>query len=366
MAMNRRHFLAGLGALSACGPKAPPTPPVPGVLSTPLADGFSHPAEWAPHAGCLMQFPPASRYCGVNQNCQSIQAAREEWAAVARAVAQFEPVALYAQAEDIATAQALCGQGVTVLDAQLDDGWSRDSGPMLLTHPDGRVRAACFQFNGWGGSYSYANDALIKWRMTEDLGLEVYNHDLILEGGAVILDGAGALVTTEQCLLHTGRNPQVSKEEQTEILKEMLGVSRVIWLPGGWSPDPITNGHVDGIAAFVAENTLVLNSISRSEDPDNYEMLEQAREILEGEGFEVIRLPATSLTAFHVNFYTANGGLIVPIQGRDSVDDTPLGILRDLHPGHQVVGVQANTLGQAGGGIHCITQQVPEGVDWPF
>lgn len=145
-----------------------------------------------------------------------------------------------------------------------------------------------------------------------------------------------------------------------------MGVDRVIWLPGGWRPDPITNGHLGGIAAFVAENTLVLNSIARGEAPDNYEMLELARETLEGEGFEVIRLPVTSLTAFDVNFYTANGGLIVPVQGRDSVDDIPLGKLRDLHPDHRVVGGQANTLGQAGGGIHCITQQVPQGVYWPF
>lgn len=355
-----------MGALAACGSRIPPQPPVPGVLSTPLADGFSHPAEWAAHAGCLMQFPPASRYCGVIQDCQSIQDARQEWAAVARAVSEFEPVVLYANPEDVALAQELCGASVTVLDAPLDDGWSRDSGPMLLTHQDGRVRASCFQFNGWGGSYSYAQDALIKWRMAEDLGVQVYNHELILEGGAVIMDGTGALVTTEQCLLHKGRNPQVSKEEQSQILKEQLGVDRVIWLPGGWTPDPITNGHVDGIAAFVAENTLVLNSIARSEDPDNYQMLEQAREILEGEGFEVIRLPATSFTAFHINFYTANGGLIVPIQGQAALDDVPLGILRELHPEHEVVGVVANTLGQAGGGIHCITQQVPQGVDWPF
>jgi agmatine deiminase len=313
-----------------------------------------------------MQFPPASRYCGLNPSCQTIETAREEWSAVARAVAEFEKVVVYANPNDVELAQSMCGSSVSVVPGAVDDGWSRDSGPMLLTHADARVRAACFQFNGWGGSYSYENDALIKWQMTEDLGLQVYNHDMVLEGGSVIMDGTGALVTTQQCLLHDGRNPELSQDAQSQILKEQLGVDRVIWLPGGWSPDPITNGHVDGIAAFVAENTLVLNSVSQSGDPDNYQMLEQAREILEGEGFEVIRLPATSFTAFHINFYTANGGLIVPIQGRAQVDDTPLGILRELHPNHQVVGVVANTLGEAGGGVHCITQQVPDGVCWPF
>jgi len=314
-----------------------------------------------------MQFPPPDHYCtGGSTDCSLIERAREEWAAVALAIAEFEPVQIYAEADDLAQVQKFCGSALTVLEAPMDDGWSRDSGPILLKDKAGLVRAACFEFNGWGESYSFAEDAEIKWRMAEDLGVQTYDHPMILEGGAVMVDGAGTLITTEECLLHDQRNPHLSKAEQTQILKDWFGVHTVIWLENGWVPDPITNGHVDGIAAFVSPGLVLLNSIGKGEDPVNYAILESARQILEDSGIEIIRLPATSWTAFHINFYVANGGLIVPIEGRSSVDDTPLGILREAFPDHTVVGVEANTLGESGGGIHCITQQVPAVLSWPF
>ena len=337
------------------------------AASTPAADGFSMPAETDLHAGCIMQFPPPEHYCnGGATDCRLIQRARAEWAATALAIAEHEPVAMYVAPDDMARAKKLVGGAVTLLEAELNDGWSRDSGPILLRNPAGQVRAACFQFNGWGESYSYDKDALIKWRMAEDLGVRTYDHPMVLEGGAVMVDGEGTLVTTQECLLHDTRNPHLSQAQQEQILKDWLGVTRVIWLDNGWVPDPITNGHVDGIAAFVAPGVVLLNSIAQAEDPTNYAILESARERFETAGIQVIRLPATSWTAYHINFYVANGAVIVPIEGRASVDDTPLGIIRDAFPGYRVVGVEGNALGESGGGIHCITQQVPEGVAWPF
>jgi agmatine deiminase len=331
------------------------------------ADAFAMPAEWAPHAGCIMQFPPPGHYCGPGTtDCTLIEKARAEWAAVASTIAEHEPVVMYATPDDAALARKQCSSAVTVVEAMMDDGWSRDTGPVLVKNSAGVVRARCFGFNGWGESYSHTLDALIKWEMAADLGIPTDDHPMILEGGAVIVDGAGTLITTEECLLHKSRNPHLSQGEQETILKEMFGVHTIIWLENGWVPDPLTNGHVDGIVAYVAPGKVVLNSIAQSEDPTNHAILESARERLEAAGIEVVRLPATSWTAFHINFYTANGAIIVPIEGRASVDDVPLGILADLHPDHVVVGVEANTLGQAGGGIHCITQQVPQGVIWPY
>ncbi len=293
-------------------PSTDPTEPTGTPLTTtPAEDAFRMPAEWEPHVGCLMQFPPPTNYCfGPNQNCNYIESARVEWAAVANAVAEFEPVLMYATPEDASLARSMVGSGVTVIAAPLSDGWSRDTGPLFLKNDAGLVRAACFDFNGWGFSTEYADDALIKWRMVSDLGVDFYDVDMVLEGGAVILDGQGTLITTEQCLLHPTRNPNMTKAEQEVLLKQVFGVHTVIWLDKGWVPDPLTNGHVDGICAFV--------------EP---------------------------------------GGLIVPIEG-SNYDDAPLQILRNAHPNHTVVGVPCNTLGRAGGGIHCITQQVPVGAPW--
>ncbi len=337
----------------------------PGTTDT--DDAFVLPAEWAPHAGCIMQFPPPGHYCGPGTtDCSLIQKARTEWAAVASAIAEHEPVVMYATPDDATLARKQCSSAVTVVEALMDDGWSRDTGPLLVKNSSGVIRARCFGFNGWGDSYSHEQDARIKWEMAEDLGIPTDDHPMILEGGAVIVDGAGTLITTEECLLHKTRNPHLSQKEQEQILKDMLGVHTIIWLENGWVPDDLTNGHVDGIVAYIAPGRVVLNSIAQAEDPTNYAILESARARLEAAGVEVVRLPATSWTAFHINFYTANGAIIVPIEGRASVDDVPLGILADLHPDHVVVGVEANTLGQAGGGIHCITQQVPAGVAWPY
>lgn len=367
---SRRHLLGGLGAsgLVGCAGRAVGRGADTGagaVGETPAARGFTLPAEWEAHAGCLMQFPPALNYCGSGTGCSYLDQARLDWSATAEAVSRFEPVAMYVTPEDRATAETLCGDFVTLVEAPLSDGWSRDTGPLVLCDGAGAMAAACFAFNGWGGSMAYADDALVKWEMAAALGLETFDHPMVLEGGAVIVDGAGTLITTEECLLHETRNPDLSREAQEQILRDYLGVEQIVWVENGWVPDPLTNGHIDGIAAFVAPGVVLLNTLSDSSDP-NSAILRAAREVIEAAGIEVIGLPATSWTAFHINFYQANGAVIVPIEGRASVDDTPLGIIADAHPGLEVVGVEAPTLGTAGGGIHCITQQVPEGVDWPW
>lgn len=358
---TRRRLLGGLGAagLVGCGRDGPAR-----ADSGRDAAGFSMPAEWSPHSGTIMQFPPATNYCA-GSTCAFLEQARAEWAEVARAIARFEPVLMYVDPADLAAAEALLAGVVTLVEAPLSDGWARDTAPLFLTREDGAVRAACFRFNGWGGSVEHALDAEVKWRMAADLGVETVDSPMVLEGGAVLLDGAGQLLTTEMCLLHETRNPELSKAEQEAILAEILGVEGFVWLNKGWEPDPLTNGHVDGVCAYVAPGLVLLNSLDDSSDP-NVANLAENKAILQAAGLEVVDLPATSWTAFHINFYVCNGAVIVGVEGKDSVDAVPLGIIADLHPGREVVAVEANTLGTAGGGVHCITQQVPEAVGWPF
>lgn len=370
--LTRRGLLSGLSAtgLVGCaggggGGQNGGASPGNGLGGTPAADGFWAPAESDPHAGCLMQFPAPTNYCtGGKTDCNFIEKARAEWVAVANAISEHEPVRMYVAAGDMAYAQAHMSGAITLVEAELDDGWSRDTGPIIVRNEAGLLRAACFEFNGWGFSTTYERDAAIKWQMTADLGLDTYDHPMVLEGGAVILDGAGTLITTEQCLLHDTRNPTMSRSEQEQVLQDYLGVHTIIWVEKGWNPDPLTNGHIDGLVAFVEPGLVFVNSMQDSSD-QNFQTLKDAKAVIEAAGIQVIDLPATSFTAFHINFYVANGAVIVPIEGRASVDDTPLGLIADAHPGMEIVGVETNTLGQAGGGIHCITQQVPEGVDWP-
>lgn len=366
---SRRRLLGGLGAgllAPACGRRGGGDTGAGRATASPAARGFSMPAEWAPHSGTLMQFPPATNYCSGSSTCAFLEAARAEWANVARAIARFEPVAMYVDPADRAAAEALLsGTSVTLVEAPLSDGWARDTAPLFLTDGAGAALAACFRFNGWGGSVEHALDAEVKWRMAADLGVETVDSDMILEGGAVLLDGAGSLVTTEMCLLHESRNPELSKAEQEQILRDMLAVETFVWLDKGWVPDPLTNGHVDGICALVAPGLALLNSLEGSGDP-NAANLAANKEILLAAGYEVVDLPATSWTAFHINFYVCNDAVIVGVEGKASVDDEPLGIIAELHPGREIVAVDANTLGTSGGGVHCITQQVPAEVGWPF
>lgn len=192
----------------------------------------------------------------------------------------------------------------------------------------------------------------------------MYQSNLVLEGGAVAFDGQGTVLTTEECLLHRNRNPGWNKADIEAELRAHLGVSKVIWLPRGLTPDPITDGHVDGIAAFAAPGKVLLHTIHDLNDP-NTRITQAAMDVLRnstdarGRRFEVIEMPLTSFDVVHMNFYICNGAVVVPVSGRRSEDDVPLAILREAFPRHKVTGVSGRMIGGGGGGVHCITQKVP-------
>lgn len=326
----------------------------------PAHDGFAMPAEWTPHERTLMQFLPPQNWHGYQ-----LRGARAEWAAVANAVADFEPVTMAVRPQDVAAAKKLLSSEIELVPFPLNDGWSRDSGPMILTNGAGERRVAGFTFNGWGEKFPpYGADALAKAHFATHLGLPMHPVDLVMEGGAVALDGDGTLITTEECLLNENRNPGLSKAEVEAILKDWLGVETVIWIPRGLTPDPITDGHIDGMAAFAAPGVVLLHISEDSGDPNQAITLE-AKEILEqsrnakGRRFEIIEIPLTSWDVVHMNFYICNGGIIVPVAGKASEDDLPLAIIREAFPRHEVVPITGRVIAQGGGGVHCITQQVP-------
>jgi len=365
--MDRRTFLAATAAWAVMGAPSAQTAGVDygktGVTlspGSPAKGGFSFPAEWTRHEKTLMQFPPPQNWYR-NQLGQ----ARRDWAAVANTVAEYEPVVMAVRRSDRKTAQKLLSGAIELIEMPLNDAWSRDSGPMIVTNKRGQRRVAGFTFNGWGAKFPpYRDDALAKARFAAHLGLEMTVSPLVSEGGALAMDGQGTLITTEECLMHKNRNPGWTRAQIESQLKAHLGVKKVIWLPNGLTPDPITDGHVDGMAAFAAPGIVLLHTTDERSDP-NFAITQGAKRILQqatdarGRRFEVIEIPLTSWDVVHMNFYICNGALVVPVAGKPDEDDEPLAILREAFPRHRVIGVTGKMLATGGGGVHCITQQVP-------
>jgi agmatine deiminase len=194
---------------------------------------------------------------------------------------------------------------------------------------------------------------------------------MVLEGGSITVDGEGTLITTEQCLLNPNRNPGWSRQQIEDTLRQALGVEVIIWLPFGLAEDSVTDGHVDGVCAFIRPGTVLLQTVADQSDP-NWERLEANRRVLQrsrdaaGRPIEVLEMPylghaevgGRRVRVPPVNFYIANGAVIAPTAGV-SADDAMLARIADAFPDHEVVPVPARVIGFGGGGVHCITQQVP-------
>ena len=330
--------------------------------STPAADGFYFPAEWEKHEYTIMAFPPPQNWKELEVPLKVVYG---QWADVANTIAEYEPVLMAVRPQEKRIAKRVLSEEIELFEVPLNDGWSRDTGPVFLVNDEGDRRVAGFTFNGWGAKFPpYKDDALLKARLCKHLDTAMYPIDVVLEGGAVAVDGEGTLITTEQCLLNKNRNSS-SKTEIEKLLNQSFGTEKVIWLGKGLEPDPITDGHVDGILAYAAPGVVLLHTTDERDDP-NFKICEDAKRRLkeardaEGRNLEVIDLPLTSEELCHMNFYIGNGCVVVPTTGKRRVDAEPLAILRDVFPKHEVVGVDGTVLGAGGGGIHCITQQVPK------
>jgi agmatine deiminase len=320
------------------------------------------PAEWAPHERTIMCWPARESLWR-----ERFAAAEAEYAAVANAIAAFEPVLMTADPRFAAAARRLCGDGVEVVELPLDDSWARDSGPIFVTDGAGGRAGVQFGFNGWGGKFEpYDDDAAFATRVLDALGVERRDAThLVLEGGSITVDGEGTLITTEQCLFEEHRNPALSREQIEAELRAQLGAERVVWLGLGLAEDYDTDGHVDNICAFVAPGRVVLQTVTDESNP-NFEPCRENLERLREAGLDVVELPwlpyvegeEPAVVVPYTNFYVCNGGLIVPTRGEET-DAGALALLESLFPGREAVAVPGETLALGGGGVHCITQQVP-------
>lgn len=320
------------------------------------------PAEWAPHERTIMCWPARESMWQ-----ERFAQAQADHAEVANAIAAFEPVLMAADPRFAAEARRLCSADVEVLELPLDDSWARDSGPIFVTGEDGERAGVQFGFNGWGEKFvPYDDDARFATRVLEALGepRRAATH-FVLEGGSITVDGEGTLITTEQCLFEEHRNPRLVREEIEAELRAQLGVERVVWLGLGLVEDSDTDGHVDNICAFVAPGRVVLQTVTDEANPNFAPSQDNLRRLREA-GLEVVELPwlpyvdgeDPAVVVPYTNFYICNGGLIVPTRSEET-DAEALALLESLYPGREAVPVAGETLALGGGGVHCITQQVP-------
>ncbi len=344
-----------------------PDPGASGSLDLPV--GLRIPAETARHECTLVAWPTAERQADLWG--AQLAAARAAHTAVIEAIADHERVIVIVDPEDAASlAAAHIDQrdDVEVFVAGIDDSWIRDSGPVVVCDRSGTRHALHFGFNAWGDKHhSYADDRTIGARVAVHLGLPVHEVPLVLEGGSVTSDGAGTLVTTERCLLNPNRNPDHDRSAIEAVLRDTLGATRVVWLADAIAEDDGTDGHVDNVVAFTAPGRALLQGCDDVSNPNHAIALDNRRR-LEGGGVTVEEIPTLPYTQLdgrrlpvpYVNFYVANGVVVVPVSGAPT-DTDALEQIASHYPGREVVGVDARALAYGGGGVHCITQPVPAG-----
>ena len=360
------------------------------IDSTPRADGYRMPGEFEPHAQTWMLWPqrPDNWRLGAKP-------AQRAWVEVAAAISRFEPVTVGANHDQYENARAMLPAHVRVVEISNNDSWIRDCGPSFVVDDKGGVRLVHWDFNAWGGLYDglyfpWDKDQMVPVKVAEIEGVDRYRAPLVMEGGSIHVDGEGTVLTTEECLLSPGRNPDLSREQIEQHLRDYLNVEKVLWLAKGIDPDE-TNGHVDDVACFVRPG-VVLAAVTDDRDDWRYDLLQdnlaRLREATDAKGrrlevhtvpmpavLEITaeeawgidtaegsmpREPGDKTAASYINFLICNGGIVMPVFD-DPNDAVAKAKLEELFPGREVVTVPGREIVLGGGNVHCITQQQPRG-----
>jgi agmatine deiminase len=326
--------------------------------------GYFMPGEWTPHTCCWMAWPCRAGLWS------DAQATMHDYANVANAIARFEPVRMLVPAHKVEEASGLLGANVEIETVSIDDSWTRDSGPNFLVGGD-TLAGSDWVFNAWGQKYDpYDQDALMAQRILSLAGADRFPSWLVAEGGGITVDGEGTVITTESCFLNKNRNPGRSRKEIEAELCRTLGAEKVIWIPGDIE-ETETDGHIDGIAAFIEPGRVLVEINSDKTDPHYGVGVENMKALAGQTDARGRRLELEFIDegiyheetwnggcSSYINSYLANDAVIVPAYGYDR-DHSVVETYQRLYPDRDIVQVPIKSLALGGGGIHCITQQQP-------
>ena len=329
--------------------------------------GWRMPDEAEPHTATWMAFVANANVWGP----ELATPVKNTLANIANAIVQFEPVNMLVNANDYTLAKQKLDPRVTLHIAEIDDLWIRDTGPVFVKNSRGEQAGVNFNFNGWGKKQSYQRDAGIAKKVCELSGRALLNTKLVLEGGGIEVDGQGTAIITESCVLNPNRNPGVSKVACEAELKKLLGIQKVIWLPGIAGKD-ITDGHTDFYARFASPGVVIAGL---EHDPASYDyaitrlhldILKRSTDV-KGNPLKVLVLDAPStvrpeyeskeFAAGYINFYVVNNAVIMPEFGDAETDALAKATLEQAFPKRRVIALNIDPISAGGGGIHCATQQ---------
>ncbi|MEI6429894.1 MAG: agmatine deiminase family protein [Pseudanabaena sp. ELA607] len=330
--------------------------------------GYRQPAEWQTHRTCWLAFPSHGDLW-----LEYLEIVQAEFVALAKAIAQSEPIQVLVLPETAAiAAQMLQGVDVTFHQIPFGDIWMRDITPIFTRHAASQTVAGLqFNWNGWGGKYLLEHDEQVAERVINAAQVERFCFDYVLEGGAVEVDGLGTCLTTKQCLLNPNRNPQRSPAQIEADLQQALGVEKVLWLESGLLNDH-TDGHIDTIARFIAPHTVMCMTAKDANDPNAAVLADIADQLAsftdaEGKPLQVVQIPSPGLVldpegeimpASYLNFYIANGAVIVPTYGTP-YDALAVEMIGQYFPNRKTIGLSAKHILLGGGAFHCITCHQP-------
>lgn len=360
------------------------------LRSTPTADGFRMPSELGRHAGCWMLWPERP------DNWREAAApAQRAFVRLAAAIVRFEPVTVGVSAAQFDRARARLPNEVCVVELSHDDCWMRDVGPTVVVDRRGERRGVNWRFNAWGGRerglyFPWDEDERVAHKVLEIERFDRYAAPFVNEGGAIHVDGEGTVLVTEQCMLDPFRNARMRRSRVESLLAAYLGAAKVIWLGRGVVNDE-TRGHIDNLACFVRPGVVALTWTDDRRDPQHAVSSDALARLLDqrdarGRRLEVVKLPMPGpltmsareargvvaregtkprragerLAASYVNFYPANGAIVMPLLDRRT-DRAAASELKRLFPERRIVGVPGRELLLGGGNVHCLTQQIPAG-----
>ncbi|WP_240467004.1 agmatine deiminase family protein [Comamonas sp. lk] len=366
--MAMLSLLAACGGGGDSGPDANTvTPPSNNGGSSNQGEGWHMPDEAEAHKATWMAYG-ASSAIWTRAQVPQVQLALVR---IANAIAAYEPVNMLVRQAELETARQLLDPRVTLIPANLDDLWMRDTGPVFVRKPNGERACVKFNFNGWGKKQQFDHDGQVADVVSTYVKLPLLATRLVLEGGALEVDGKGTAIITESCVLNSNRNPGWSKADCEAELRRLLGVRKVIWLPGIKNKD-ITDAHTDFYARFVRPGMVVAH-LETNPDSYDYALTRQHLDILrnatdaDNQPLQIVVVDGPSqirpgnnpdtFAAGYINYYATSRAIFLPEFGDAKADSSAKALYAQLYPGRAVIQINIDPIAAGGGGIHCTTQQ---------